>query len=185
MTQLDEPFKTLYSILKEAEPTITGRVEIILVGGAAMLLAKAGQRVTDDIDILSSSRGIEQLKKAFKHPLQIVPESFLCLHPDYRQACEYVRELSLPPKIRVYRLSPLDLAISKLSRFLEVDIQDIEAILKKEKISKAKLLRRYATARAYYTNQKDIDFNMKMLIKKFYKQNFDPVKDLPRPTGGA
>jgi hypothetical protein len=68
---------------------------------------------------------------------------------------------------------------------LEVDIQDIEAILKKEKISRAKLLRRYATARAYYTNQKDIDFNMKILIKKFYKENFDPDKDLPRPTGGA
>lgn len=87
MTRLDEPFKTLHSILEEAGPTIAGRVEIILIGGAAMLLAKARQRVTDDIDILSSSRGIEQLKKAIKHPLQIVPESFLRLHPDYRQAC--------------------------------------------------------------------------------------------------
>jgi uncharacterized nucleotidyltransferase DUF6036 len=183
--QLDEPFKTLYSILKEAIPTITGRVEIILIGGAAMLLAEARHRVTDDIDILSSSPGIEQLKNAIKHPLQLVPDGFLCLHPDYRKACEYVPELSLPPKIRVFRLSPLDLAISKLSRFLAVDVEDIEAILTKEKISKRRLLKRYATARAYYTNPKATDFNVKLLIKKFYKENFDPEKDLPRPTGGA
>src|SRR5262249_4724321 len=87
VTQLDEPFKTLYSILKSVEPTINGRVEIILIGGAAMLLAETRHRVTDDIDILSSSPGIEQLKSAIRHPLQIVSEGFLCLHPDYRQDC--------------------------------------------------------------------------------------------------
>jgi Nucleotidyltransferase of unknown function (DUF6036) len=185
VTQRDELFKTLYSILKSVAPTVTGQVEIILIGGAAMLSAEIRHRVTDDIDILSSSRGIERLKNAIRHPLQIVPEGFLCLHPDYRRDCAYVPALSLPPKILVYRLSPLDLAISKLSRFLAVDVEDIEAILKKEKISKSKLLRRYATARAYYTNQKAIDFNMKLLIKKFYQDHFDPEKDLPKPSGGA
>src|SRR5262249_45303251 len=126
-----------------------------------------------------------QLKSAIRHPLQIVSEGFLCLHPDYRQDCEYVRELSLPPKILVYRLSPLDLAISKLSRFVAVDVEDIEAILKKEKISRPRFLKRYATARAYYHNPRTTDFNVKLLIKKFYKKDFDPDKDLPEPTGGA
>jgi len=97
---------------------------------------------------------------------QPVADSFLCLHPDYRKACIYVRELSSPPKIRVYRLSPLDLAISKLSRFQQVDIEDIEAILKKKKFSKTKFIKRYATARAYYTNPKATVFLYGYLSEK-------------------
>jgi hypothetical protein len=99
------------------------------------------------------------------------------------QAGDYVRELSFPPKVRVCRLSPLDLAISKLSRFQQVDIEDIEAILKKEKFSKKKFLKRYATARAYYTNPKATDFNARLLIRKVYGEDFDPKKDLPQPEG--
>jgi len=115
---------------------------------------------------------------------QPVADSFLCLHPDYRKACIYVRELSSPPKIRVYRLSPLDLAISKVSRFQQVDIEDIEAILKKKKFSKTKFIKRYATARAYYTNPKATDFNVRLLIRKVYGEDFDPKKDLSEPEGG-
>ena len=96
-----------------------------------------------------------------------------------------MRELSLPPKIRVYRLSPLDLAISKLSRFQQVDVDDILAIIKRERISKKKFLRRYATARAYYTNPKATDFNVRLLIREIYGKEFDPKKDLPKPEGGA
>lgn len=184
MTRLDKPFDGLQSLLKDLAAATDDPIEIILIGGAAMLLTGARRRVTDDVDVLLTP-GLQPVLDALKPPFQIVSESFLCLHPDYRKSCKYVRELSFPPKVRVYRLSALDLAISKLSRFLEVDVEDIEAILKKENISKAKLLKRYATARAYYTNPKAIDFNLKLLIKKFYKENFDPDKDLPRPSGGA
>jgi Nucleotidyltransferase of unknown function (DUF6036) len=183
--QLEQPLKTLRSILKEIAAKTGDRMELILIGGAAVLLSGARRRVTDDIDILSSSRGIDKQWRALKPPIQVVSESFLCLHPDYRRACKYVPEVSFPPKLRVYRLSPLDLAISKLSRFQAVDIEDIEAILKKEQIQKRTFLKRYATARAYYTNPKATDFNVKLLIRKFYGEEFDPDRDLPKPSGGA
>ncbi len=187
MKQLNEPLETLRLLLKEARPRIDRPVEIIVIGGAAALLSGAVSRVTEDIDILASSETIEVLRNAgiLKFPIQPVADSFLCLHPEYRKSCSYVRELSFPPKIKVYRLAPLDLAISKLSRFQQVDVEDIEAILKKERIAKKKFLRRYATARAYYTNSKETDFNVRLLIRKFYGEEFDPKKDLPKPRGRA
>lgn len=170
MKPLDEPLETFRLLLKEARVKIDRPVELILIGGVAALLSGAVSRVTEDIDILASGENIEVLQKAgaLKPPIQPVADSFLCLHPDYRKACRYVRQLSFPPRIRVYRLSPLDLAISKLSRFQQVDIEDIEAILKKEQIGKKKFLRQYATARAYYTNPKATDFNVGLLIRKVY-----------------
>jgi hypothetical protein len=183
--QLDEPLKTLRIMLREAAPKLDRPVEVILIGGVAVLLSGAVKRVTFDIDILASTVRALQPIGVLRFPIQPVADSFLCLHPEYRKSCSYVRQLSFPPKIRVYRLSPLDLAISKLSRFQQVDIEDIEAILKKEKIGKKKFLRRYATARAYYTNPAGTDFNVKLLIRKFYGERFDPVKDLPKPEGGA
>lgn len=187
MKELNEPLETLRLLLRDARPKIVGPVEIVLIGGAAALLSGAVSRVTEDIDILASSETIGILRKAgaLKFPIQPVADSFLCLHPDYRKACSYVRELSFPPKIRVYRLSSLDLAISKLSRFQQVDVEDIEAILKKERINKKKFLRRYATARAYYTNSKETDFNVKLVIRKVYGEGFDLKRDLPKPQGGA
>lgn len=187
MKPLGEPLESLRRLLQEARPKIDRSIEIILIGGAAALLSKAVTRVTEDIDILASSKTIGLLEKAgaLKFPIQPVADSFLCLHPDYRKACSYVRELSFPPKIRVYRLAPLDLAISKLSRFQQVDIEDIGAILKKEKIDRKKFIRRYATARAYYTNPKETDFNVRLLVRKIYREEFDPKKDLPKPRGKA
>ena len=187
MKPLDEPLETLRRLLQDARPKIDRPIEVILIGGAAALLSQAVNRITEDIDILASSKTVSILQKAgaLKFPIQPVADSFLCLHPDYRKACTYVRELSFPPKIRVYRLSPLDLAISKLSRFQQVDIEDIEAILKKEKTSKKKFLTRYATARAYYTNPRDTDFNVRLLVQKIYGEEFDPKTDLPKPRGKA
>jgi len=182
---LNEPLETFRRLLKQAKSKINKPIEIILIGGVAALLGGAVKRVTEDIDILASSETVGKLRAAgvLKPPIQPVADSFLCLHPDYRKACIYVRELSFSPKIRVYRLSPLDLAISKLSRFQQVDIEDIEAILRKEKFSKRNFLRRYATARAYYTNPKAVDFNVRLLIRKVYGEEFDPKKDLPQPKG--
>ena len=186
MKPLNEPLESLRLLLRQAKDKIDNpTIELILIGGAAALLSGAVSRVTEDIDILASAETVRRLREAglFKPPIQPVADSFLCLHPDYRKACIYVRQLSFPPKVRVYRLSPLDLAISKLSRFQQVDIEDIEAILKKEKFGKKKVLKRYATARAYYTNPRATDFNLRLLIRKFYGEDFDPKKDLPQPEG--
>jgi len=182
---LDEPLETCRRLLEDAKPRIRKKVEIVLIGGVAVLLSGVTSRVTEDIDILAAGDMVRVLREAgaLRFPIQPVADSFLCLHPDYRKACIPVRELSFPPKIRVYRLSPLDLAISKLSRFQQVDVEDIRAIIKKEQISKKRLLQRYATARAYYTNPKVIDFNMQLLILEIYGEEFDPERDLPKPKG--
>lgn len=187
MKPLDEPLESLRQLLQDARPKLERPIEIILIGGAAALLSQAVNRVTEDVDILASPNTVAILQKAgaLKFPIQPVADSFLCLHPDYRGACRYVRELSFPPKIRVYRLSPLDLAISKLSRFQQVDFEDIEAILRREEIDRKTLVRRYATARAYYTNPRNVDFNLRLLIRKMYGEEFDPKKDLPKPRGKA
>ena len=187
MKHLNEPLEKLRLLLKEAQSKIDRPLEIIVIGGAAALLSGTINRITEDIDILASGETVRLLRKAglLQPPIQLVADSLLCLHPDYRKACSYVQNLSFPPKIRVYRLSPLDLAISKLSRFQQVDVEDIEALIKKEQIPRKRFLMRYATARAYYTNSKETDFNVRLLIRKVYGEEFDPKKDLPKPRGGV
>ncbi len=98
MKPLDEPLESLRRLLQEARPKIDRPIEIILIGGAAALLSQAVNRITEDIDILASSKTVSILQKAgaLKFPIQPVADSFLCLHPDYRKACSYVRELSFP-----------------------------------------------------------------------------------------
>lgn len=174
-------------LLQEARSKISEPVQLILIGGAAVFLCGSANRVTEDIDILASPDEIEAFKRAgiLKPPIQVVADSFLCLHPDYRRACIYVRELSFPPKIKVYRLSPLDLAISKLSRFQQVDVDDIRAIVERWQITRKRFVQRYATARAYYTNPRNTDFNVSLLIREVYGEEFDPKKDLPRAKGPA
>ncbi|MBM4259972.1 MAG: hypothetical protein FJ145_00850 [Deltaproteobacteria bacterium] len=126
MQLLDEPLESLRQLLQDARQKVEQPFELILIGGAAALLSHAFERITQDFDILASANTFASLQRAgaLKFPIQPVADSFLCLHPDYRRTCKYVRELSFPPQIRVYRLSPLDLAISKLSRFQQVDVED-------------------------------------------------------------
>jgi uncharacterized nucleotidyltransferase DUF6036 len=55
---LDEPLETLRRLLQEARPKIHQPIEIILIGGATALLSQAVNRITEDIDILASSKTV-------------------------------------------------------------------------------------------------------------------------------
>ncbi len=84
-------------------------VYLILIGGASLIL-KYGAYTGGLGDLLS--------RKGF----QVVAEGFLNLPPDYEERLEPVME---GRKVHVLTLSPYDLAVSKISRGLAKDIEDV------------------------------------------------------------
>ncbi|EDP74671.1 hypothetical protein HG1285_14704 [Hydrogenivirga sp. 128-5-R1-1] len=97
-------------------------VYLILIGGASLILKYGLRRTTKDIDVAVRPYmgGLGDLlsRKGF----QVVAEGFLNLPPDYEERLEPVME---GRKVHVLTLSPYDLAVSKISRGLAKDIEDV------------------------------------------------------------
>ena len=122
-------------------------IYLILLGGASLILKYNLRRSTRDIDVVVrpyvGGLGDILAKKGF----QIVAEGFLNLHPDYEKRLQPVYEKG---KVHILMLSPYDLAISKISRGFEKDINDVlESGLIKE-IDLKKLKELYFEAIEYW-----------------------------------
>lgn len=150
-----EAFKTLvHRLLRSAKVKADEPIEMYLAGGAAMHFY-TGARMTDDVDA------------AFNRKLLVPPdlaviyrdsegkarsvyfdaaynESYSLLHEDAHQDAVPLR-LEGVEGARIRVLQPLDLAVSKLARFGEIDRGDILQLARDGLIS-AKALRERAEA---------------------------------------
>ena len=126
-------------------------IYLILIGGASLILKYNLKRATNDIDVIAKTYigGLGDIlaRKGF----QIVAEGFLNLHPDYEERLQPFYEKG---KVHIYILSPYDLAISKISRGFDKDINDIlESDLIKE-IDLNKLRDLYFEAMKYWVGDR-------------------------------
>ncbi len=129
-------------------------VRMFVAGGAAMMF-HLGARVSEDVDATFSRRLLllNDLSVAYRDPDGAA--RVLYLDRNYNDTLGLLHEsafadaLHLPlagghgKYLQVRVLSPLDLAVSKLSRFSDQDRQDIEALAHEKRIS-AKALRKRA-----------------------------------------
>ena len=131
-------------------------VRMYVAGGAALYL-HTGVRVSEDIDASFSQRlllGDKDLERSFRDADGRA--RILYLDRSYSDTLGLMHEdayadsipLALPGlergKLEVRILSPLDLAVTKISRFSEQDRADIE-LLARRRLIDAKALRRRAT----------------------------------------
>ena len=129
-------------------------IKLYVAGGAALYLY-TGSRVSADIDGVFSRRLVidDSLEASYKDADGRARVLYLdrnyndtlgLLHED---AHDDAQKVELPGNdgriIEVRVLTPLDLAVSKLSRFSDVDREDIE-LLAREKLIDAKALRKRA-----------------------------------------
>jgi len=139
--------------LKQQNP-----LDIYLAGGSALHF-HTGARMSDDIDATFARRvvvpeGEVVFTDSAGQPRSIhwdrnYNESFALVHEDAHR--DAVR-MPLPevPQIRVWLFSPLDLAVSKLARFGDIDRADIVALATHCGITSAALRRRAEQALSYY-----------------------------------
>lgn len=148
-----EAFKTLVQrLLRSAEITPREPIAMVLAGGAAMHLY-TGARMTDDVDAVFDRKllvpsDLAVIYRDSEGKARTVyfdsnyNETYALLHEDaHRDAARLPLEGIEGAKIFV--LQPVDLAVSKLARFAEIDRKDIQQ-LAAEGLVTAKELRKRA-----------------------------------------
>src|SRR5712691_9363891 len=140
-----EAFRTLIQRLLRS----TGSkkpIAMYLAGGAAMHLY-TGARMTDDVDAVINRDAEGKARSVFFDVNY--NETYALLHEDAHQ--DAVR---LPLKgirgARIFVLQPVDLAVSKLARFAEIDREDILELARNRLITAKGLRERAEEALSYY-----------------------------------
>lgn len=127
-------------------------ISVYLAGGAAMHLY-TGIRISDDIDAVFSRKLLVPADVQVLYRDSAGKPRSLYFDPNYNESFALLHEdahedaMRLPLKgikgVRILVLQPVDLAVSKLSRFAEIDRADILQLAKDGLIT-AKALRRRA-----------------------------------------
>jgi hypothetical protein len=155
-----DAFRTLIQrLLRSAKADANEPITMYLAGGAAMHFY-TGARMTDDIDAVFDRkllvpadltviyRDAEGKARSVYFDVNY-NESYALLHEDAHQ--DAVR---LPLKgiegARLFVLQPLDLAVSKLARFSEIDREDILELARNRLITAQALRKRAEAALPYY-----------------------------------
>ena len=148
-------FKTLArKLARSAKADPAEPIVMFLAGGAAMHLY-TGARISDDVDAVYSKRLLMPPDSAVIYrdgegnarSIHLDPnynDTFALMHEDAR---DDALELALKVEgIRVMVLQPVDLAVSKLARFGEIDRQDIVDLARNGLVTAKALRKRAADA---------------------------------------
>ena len=160
--------------ISESLPDLREPVKMYLAGGVAVNFY-TGYRVTDDIDASFSQRIIlpnaNELVVSYddengQHKMVYFDmnynPTFAIMHPDFEKDAAPVEGNEFKDdKIRLYILSPADLALSKISRFEDNDKEDIAELARRKLISPKELEQRAEKAFSYYIgNQSMLKMNL-------------------------
>ncbi|MDY6904328.1 MAG: DUF6036 family nucleotidyltransferase [Thermodesulfobacteriota bacterium] len=146
-------------------------VYLILIGAASLIVKYNLKRATNDIDIMDTGiprghiSGLGTLLAQLGY--HVVSDAIVHLHPDYLERLEQVTQKG---NVSVLSLGPYDLAISKISRGLERDIDDIIVSDLLETVKIHELERLYADAVTYWIgNPEHFRLNWDMFLDAYEK----------------
>ncbi len=155
-----DAFRTLIQrLLRSAKAGSKEPIEMYLAGGAAMHFY-TGARMTDDVDAVFDRkllvppdlaviyRDAEGKARSVYFDVNY-NESYALLHED-----AHLDAVRLPLKgiegARIFVLQPLDLALSKLARFSEIDREDVLELARNRLVTAQALRKRAEAALPYY-----------------------------------
>ncbi|KPN93032.1 DUF6036 family nucleotidyltransferase [Pseudomonas nunensis] len=180
-------------VQEELDGYPSGSVKIIIFGGVAVHLY-THHRVSVDIDgeIFHCDRSLS--KAELIESLGATPESFIDptgrtlalnydltfnttlgpLHEDYLERAIRLEEFDEASPIHIWIAAPLDLAISKLGRATDQDIEDIEKLLRMGLILTTDLNRLALQAIDVYVGNKEPPYSiLKRIIADYLETNDD------------
>lgn len=159
-------------------------IDMYLAGGMAVHF-HCGVRYTEDVDATFSKRLLVpandlmvdyQREDGLKSTLYFdanYNDAFALMHPDYREnALEWTGIGNKMRLVRLRVLTPVDLAVSKISRYSEQDRNDILALAARDYFTSQELHKHAGEALDYYVGNLDsIRLTIDMLCKEIAKSD--------------
>jgi hypothetical protein len=160
-----EAFKTLVQrLLRSARITPKEPIAMYLAGGAAMHFY-TGARMTDDVDAVFDRKLLVPSDSAVIYRDSEGRARSVYLDPNYNETYALLHEnahqdaVRLPLEgiegARIFVLQPVDLAVSKLARFSEIDREDIRELAKEGLVTANQLRKRAEAALPAYVGNPD------------------------------
>jgi hypothetical protein len=169
--------RRLVAKIEAALPKLDQPVKMVVAGGAAVHYYTA-YRVTADVDAVFSKRLLlpddlevvwkgEDGKPRLLYLDKQYNDTFALMHEDYVNDAIPCAELNAGKrKIHVYFLNPVDLAVSKLSRYEAVDQEDIRALAARGLVSAVAVRARAEEALGAYVGERSrIKTSIKLACK--------------------
>lgn len=162
----------LIDFLEVLDGAITKKITLVAAGGTAMTLLGL-KTSTIDIDFTIPQEDVQK----FENALEKVPHGFKIdywaggvvfsqtLPEDYLDKSITVKT-SLK-KIELRALHPVDIVATKIGRLDERDLQDIEACIRKFKLT-AEQVKKRANAVEYVGHERSYQTNMTYVLKNFF-----------------
>lgn len=160
-----DAFKTLVQrLLRSARISPKEPIAMYLAGGAAMHFY-TGARMTDDVDAVFDRKLLVPSDSAVIYRDSEGKARSVYLDPNYNETYALLHEnahqdaVRLPLEgiegARIFVLQPVDLAVSKLARFSEIDREDIRELAKEGLVTANELLKRAEAALPAYVGNPD------------------------------
>lgn len=146
LTEFLHAIRRLVAKIETSIPKVNEPIKMYVAGGAAVHFYTA-YRVSADVDAIFSRRLLlpdevevvwqgEDGKPRLLYLDKQYNDTFALMHENYDRAAIPCAELNAGKrKIHVYFLSPVDLVVSKLSRYETVDQEDIRALAERGLVS--------------------------------------------------
>lgn len=165
--------------ISQSLPELREPIKMFLAGGVAVNFY-TGYRATDDIDASFSHRIIlpnanelvvsyddENGKRRMVYFDMNYNPTFALMHPDFEKDAVLVEGKEFnDDKIKLYILSPVDLALSKVSRFEGNDKEDIAELARCKLLNSSDLEARASEALSFYIgNQAMLKVNIQEAVK--------------------
>jgi len=158
--------------LEEADKELDRGVTLIAVGGTAMTLLDV-KPSTIDVDFTVPSDDYDDFQNALKK----IPHGFKIdcwkdgmvfsqmLPSDYVKKSLDIRKLN---HIRLKALNPVDIVVTKIGRLDERDRQDIQACIKKFKLTKSQVAKR-AQQVQYVGRDENYEINLRHVLENCFR----------------
>ena len=162
--------KQLVDFLKEVGKTLDRKIVLVAVGGTALTLYRA-KASTIDLDFTGPAKDVELFQKAVKATqpgfrVDVWPDGQVfsqILPVDYLRKSKQIRSLK---NIDLRALAPADIVVTKAGRLDQRDMDDIEACIRKFRLTRNSIVRRGKQVQ-YVGNQDVFDHNLESVTARF------------------
>jgi hypothetical protein len=162
----------ILTFLSAVDAELKKKIKIILIGGAAAILAFGHQRVSSDIDTFNSIEGLEgAIKKAIKKTgLKIgFTRSGVSFAPDHFEKRLNPYTEGNFKFLDVWIPEPHDFVMMKTTRLITRDLEDIVEVHKKHPLDADRLLNLYTKEMSHYVgSEEQFEANYLYIIEKLF-----------------
>ena len=163
--------KQLVDFLDELGKTLDRKIVLVAAGGTALTLYRV-KASTIDADFTGPAQDVELFQKAVN---AAQPGFKVHVWPDGQVFSQFLpddylgksKRISSLKNIELRALAPVDIVVTKVGRLDGRDVDDIEACIRKFKLTRNSIVRRGKQVE-YVGNQEIFDYNLESVTARFF-----------------